>query len=349
MPRSSWPLQPLRGATRVPRVMEGTGAAIPRALEARSEELGLAGIAISEDSAGRAGLKELGSRSAKRALLAPSRSSPRRLGRGSCGTWRGRASEWLAPIAEAGRRPSPGWSERRMGSGASLEMKGTVTTYGSRVRSISSSTRGRPRRSSWWCGSVGDEGLSLAVSGVRPDSLERPEVSTSHGLSGLFASRHASALVGGGARRPGCGGLDEATALLCAEMEGGMRKVLETAVDYAAERSVLPADRLVPSDQTQMRRSADRLRGRGLHRTARSSPMTRRPRGGVLLGREGPSVPRTSGGGGERADQGGVGYAWEYDAHLYFRRALASKALLGDASSTGIGWRGRRPARIGRA
>ena len=31
-------------------------------------------------------------------------------------------------------------------------------------------------------------------------------------------------------------GLDEATALLCAEMEGGMRKVLETAIDYAAER-----------------------------------------------------------------------------------------------------------------
>ena len=31
--------------------------------------------------------------------------------------------------------------------------------------------------------------------------------------------------------------------------------------------------------------------------------------------------------------QGGVGYTWEYDAHLYFRRALASKALLGDESS----------------
>ncbi len=28
--------------------------------------------------------------------------------------------------------------------------------------------------------------------------------------------------------------------------------------------------------------------------------------------------------------QGGVGYTWEYDAHLYFRRAMASKALLGD-------------------
>jgi alkylation response protein AidB-like acyl-CoA dehydrogenase len=30
--------------------------------------------------------------------------------------------------------------------------------------------------------------------------------------------------------------------------------------------------------------------------------------------------------------QGGVGYTWEYDAHLYFRRALACEALLGDSS-----------------
>ena len=28
--------------------------------------------------------------------------------------------------------------------------------------------------------------------------------------------------------------------------------------------------------------------------------------------------------------QGGVGYTWEYDAHLYFRRALACRALLDD-------------------
>jgi acyl-CoA dehydrogenase len=28
--------------------------------------------------------------------------------------------------------------------------------------------------------------------------------------------------------------------------------------------------------------------------------------------------------------QGGVGYTWEYDAHLYTRRAFASKAFLGD-------------------
>jgi alkylation response protein AidB-like acyl-CoA dehydrogenase len=31
--------------------------------------------------------------------------------------------------------------------------------------------------------------------------------------------------------------------------------------------------------------------------------------------------------------QGGVGYTWEYDAHLYFRRALASQAQLGDPAS----------------
>ena len=28
---------------------------------------------------------------------------------------------------------------------------------------------------------------------------------------------------------------------------------------------------------------------------------------------------------------GGVGYTWEYDAHLFFRRAKSSEILLGDA------------------
>ncbi|MBK7947431.1 MAG: hypothetical protein IPK00_01470 [Deltaproteobacteria bacterium] len=30
--------------------------------------------------------------------------------------------------------------------------------------------------------------------------------------------------------------------------------------------------------------------------------------------------------------QGGVGYTWEYDAHLYYRRAQSSEILLGRAS-----------------
>jgi alkylation response protein AidB-like acyl-CoA dehydrogenase len=29
---------------------------------------------------------------------------------------------------------------------------------------------------------------------------------------------------------------------------------------------------------------------------------------------------------------GGVGYTWEYDAHLYYRRAKSCDVLLGDAS-----------------
>ena len=30
--------------------------------------------------------------------------------------------------------------------------------------------------------------------------------------------------------------------------------------------------------------------------------------------------------------QGGVGYTWEYDAHLYYRRAQSSELFLGAAS-----------------
>jgi alkylation response protein AidB-like acyl-CoA dehydrogenase len=38
---------------------------------------------------------------------------------------------------------------------------------------------------------------------------------------------------------------------------------------------------------------------------------------------------------------GGVGFTWEYDTHLYLRRARSSAALLGDAS-----WHRARIARL---
>ena len=30
---------------------------------------------------------------------------------------------------------------------------------------------------------------------------------------------------------------------------------------------------------------------------------------------------------------GGIGFTWEHDAHLYFKRATANRALLGDVSA----------------
>ncbi|HTZ91650.1 MAG TPA: acyl-CoA dehydrogenase [Streptosporangiaceae bacterium] len=41
---------------------------------------------------------------------------------------------------------------------------------------------------------------------------------------------------------------------------------------------------------------------------------------------------------------GGIGYTWEHDAHLYYRRAMTLRALLGAACPAGQGWRRRTAA-----
>lgn len=130
--------------------------------------------------------------------------------------------------------------------------------------------------------------------------------------------------------------LDEATALLCAEMVGGMQRVLESAVDYANERYQF--SRPIGSFQAIKHKCADMLVAFEGARTAthaallaadEKSPEARElasvakaqcSRAYLQIALENMQI------------HGGVGYTWEYDAHLYYRRAKASEALLGDAA-----------------
>ena len=129
-------------------------------------------------------------------------------------------------------------------------------------------------------------------------------------------------------------GLDEATALLCAEMVGGMRRVLETAIDYASERHQF--SRPIGSFQAIKHKCANLLIDYEGSRTAADGALVALDEGdpeaallaSVAKSYVGPAYLRTATESGQI--QGGVGYTWEYDAHLYFRRAMASKALLGD-------------------
>jgi len=41
---------------------------------------------------------------------------------------------------------------------------------------------------------------------------------------------------------------------------------------------------------------------------------------------------------------GGIGYTWEHDAHLYYRRAMTLRALVGAACPAGLDWRARTSA-----
>ena len=125
-----------------------------------------------------------------------------------------------------------------------------------------------------------------------------------------------------------------------------MRKVIETAVDYAAER--FQFSRPIGSFQVIKHKCADLLIDYEGARTASDGAIVAHdeadPEAGVLTSvaksHLGPAYVRMATESGQI--QGGVGYTWEYDAHLYFRRALASKAMLGDESGTAS--RGTSPA-----
>ena len=338
--------------TEVRRVMEGDASGHdPGLWRLASEELGLAGIAISEDDGGQGfGLKELGialgeaGRSLAPIPLFASAGLAARVVQHVAGDG---ASEWLAPIA-VGRAATLAWVEASGGwdpGAVSLEMQGSgddVRLSGAKHFVLDAGAAETLFVVARMPGSVGDEGLSLlAVSGDASGLVrERPEcVDLTRPVWTLRFDDTPARVVGApGAAAAGLRrGLDEATALLCAEMEGGMRKVLETAVDYAAER--FQFSRPIGSFQAIKHKCSDLLIDYEGSRTASDGAIVAHddgdPEAGILSSvaksHLGPAYVRMATESGQI--QGGVGYTWEYDAHLYFRRALASKALLGDASS----------------
>ena len=150
-------------------------------------------------------------------------------------------------------------------------------------------------------------------------------------------------------------GLIEATALLCSETVGGMQKVLETSVDYASERHQF--GRPIGSFQAIKHKCADMLIDFESARTATDAAIVAldavaqaeaadsKEAGSdasdaaaaveamlltaVAKAQAGPAFVRMAT---ENIQiHGGVGFTWEYDAHLFFRRAQSNNAFLGDS------------------
>ena len=338
--------------TEVRRVMEEDGSGHSPALwQGAAEELGLAGIAIAEELGGQGfGLKELGialgevGRSLAPIPLLASAGLAGRVVQHVAGA---EAGEWLPPIAE-GRAAILAWVESNRDwdpAGTTLEISGEgsdVRLSGEKHFVLDAGAAETLFVVVRIPGTHCDEGLSLVAVDASASGLvvERPEcVDLTRPVWTLRFSDTPARLVGsaGSAAAGIRQGLDEATALLCAEMEGGMRKVIETAVDYAAER--FQFSRPIGSFQVIKHKCADLLIDYEGARTASDGAIVAHdeadPEAGVLTSvaksHLGPAYVRMATESGQI--QGGVGYTWEYDAHLYFRRALASKAMLGDESS----------------
>ncbi len=130
--------------------------------------------------------------------------------------------------------------------------------------------------------------------------------------------------------------LDRATVALCAEMCGGAQKVLDMTVEYAKIRQAF--GRPIGSYQGVKHRAADMLvdvensksityyAAWALDEGAAEAPLA------VSMAKAyvSDAYRRVSAAGIQL--HGGIGFTWEHDLHLYFKRAKGSEFTFGDAT-----------------
>ncbi len=130
--------------------------------------------------------------------------------------------------------------------------------------------------------------------------------------------------------------LEQSTAALCAEMVGGVQKVLETSTDYAKTRQQFGkpigiyqavshklADMLVLSESG---RSATYYAAWAVDADAPDRSLASSMAKAYVS-----DAYRKVAGDGIQV-HGGIGFTWEHDMHLYFKRAKSSEVTLGDAT-----------------
>ena len=130
--------------------------------------------------------------------------------------------------------------------------------------------------------------------------------------------------------------LEWATAAICAEMVGGVQKVLETSTDYAKTRQQFGkpigiyqavshkiADMLV---QSESGKSATYYAAWTVDADAPDRSLASSMAKAYVS-----DAYRSVAGAGIQV-HGGIGFTWEHDMHLYFKRAKSSEVTLGDAT-----------------
>lgn len=129
--------------------------------------------------------------------------------------------------------------------------------------------------------------------------------------------------------------IDAATAVLSAECVGGMQRVLDMTLDYAKVRTQF--GRQIGSFQVLKHRLADVLirlessrsaayyaawaNGAGAPDSAFSASVAKAYVSDAYMWVAGEGIQL----------HGGIGYTWEHDAHLWFKRAVTNASLLGDS------------------
>jgi alkylation response protein AidB-like acyl-CoA dehydrogenase len=128
--------------------------------------------------------------------------------------------------------------------------------------------------------------------------------------------------------------LQRSTAMLCAESVGGAQKVLDLSVAYARDR--IQFGRPIGSFQAVKHRCAEMLVDVEMSRSAMyfaawaasEDPAELSLAASIAKAHCGDAYTRVAGAG--IHVHGGIGFTWEHDMHLYFKRAKCSEVFLGD-------------------
>ena len=190
----------------------------------------------------------------------------------------------------------------------------------------------------------GEEGISLFLVKGRPKGMSVTQLQTLDMTRRWSEVRFdgvqldADALMGAADKgwAPLKRALEWATAALCAEMVGGAQKVLEDSTEYAKTRhqfgkpigiyqavSHKLADMLVLSESS---RSATYYAAWAVEADAPDRSLASSMAKAYVS-----DAYRKVAGDGIQV-HGGIGFTWEHDMHLYFKRAKASEVTLGDAT-----------------
>jgi alkylation response protein AidB-like acyl-CoA dehydrogenase len=148
----------------------------------------------------------------------------------------------------------------------------------------------------------------------------------------------ADAVLGavGGGWAPLARVIDRATVALCAEMCGGAQRVLEMTTEYAKIRMAF--GRPIGAYQAVKHRAADMLvdveNAKSLTYYAAWAVDENVPEAplAVAMAKAYASEAYRRVAGAAIQLHGGIGFTWEHDLHLYFKRAKASEFTFGDAT-----------------
>jgi alkylation response protein AidB-like acyl-CoA dehydrogenase len=258
--------------------------------------------------------------------------------------------EWLPKIAAGERRVALAWMEPSAQLGpagitlTAVEKGGRYTLSGTKLfvhdahtaDALVVAARTRP--------GVGADGVSLFLLPKGAKGLEVTLLPTMDQTRKLCEVTLSDVVVGGDAVLGAVGSgwaplarvLDRATVALCAEMCGGAQKVLDMTVEYAKIRQAF--GRPIGSYQGVKHRAADMLvdvensksityyAAWALDEDAAEAPLA------VSMAKAyvSDAYRRVSAAGIQL--HGGIGFTWEHDLHLYFKRAKGSEFTFGDAT-----------------